>query len=786
MKSVLISIIVVLNFCVIHAQTIVVKGTVRSSEGEPLSGVLVQLLDHSITAYTDDRGNYQLLAKEEGSYIIQYNYLGFEKLRIEQVLLKKGEEKTIHAELDVLECCGDQPIIITAEKNQLIKERAVLDQSFFEKNAQGTFAKSIEKIAGINAINVGVGIAKPVIRGLSFNRIVVNNNGIKQEGQQWGADHGLEIDQFGVDRVEVLKGAASLRYGSDALGGVINILPNTIPEKNTINGNLLGIYKSNNQHGGFSANVSTRIQDFFFDLRVSYQDFADYRVPIDSFAYNSYILPIYNRQLKNTAGKERNIKAAIGMVKNWGVTRLTFSQYYLQAGIFSGAVGIPRTYALELDGNDRDLDFPNQEVSHISLVWNNDFYLQKHRLQINIGYQHNDRKEFSFPHYHNLPPVDSSNVALELTLQTFSTDIIFTQKVNAKWEFIYGANVQYQNNKRAGFEFLLPDFETIRSGLYALSNFKLAKGWLLQAGLRLDYGYNNNPAYAQAVYDANQTVQYLPKVEENQQHFFNYAASLGMNYEIRPNQLRFRMHFGKSYRVPYPSETASNGIHHGTFRHEVGTSNLKPEHGYQLDASMDLKLRRFRTTVTGFFNYFRQYIYLSPTSKFSPLPEAGQLYQYIQTNAIYTGGELTWEWEPVKNLVLQQNYEYVWNINLKTRLGLPFTPPASILTDARYEWKKLAIFEGLYIQCAHRYSFEQKRTDRNEPSTPAYHLLNLGLGFKIRIKKQTIQFGLQIQNLLDESYLNHLSRYRILDIPEQGRNVVLTLKIPLTVSLGRK
>ncbi|WP_264793137.1 TonB-dependent receptor [Aureispira anguillae] len=786
MKTIIATIIILLSYCSIQAQNAILKGQVLSNEQEPLSGALVELESSSIAVLTDEEGKYQLTLEKEGSYTLVFSYLGFKKLRIEEVLCNEAKTRELNVALELLDCCGEEPIVVTEKKVQSTQEKEQLNSTFFEENAQGTFSKSIEKIAGINAINVGVGIAKPVIRGLSFNRIVVNNNGIKQEGQQWGADHGLEVDQFGVERVELVKGAASLRYGSDALGGAINILPSKILAKNTLKASLIGLYKSNNQHGGFSAYIGGRFSDYFFEARVSYQDFADYRIPTDSFVYNDYVLPIYNYQLKNTAGKERNIKATLGLVKDWGISRLTFSQYYLNAGIFSGAVGIPRSYALEVDGDDRDLDHPSQKVSHISLIWNNDFYIQQHRLQINIGYQNNSRKEFSFPHYHQFSPVDSSDVALELGLQTASIAAIFTHRTTKKWENSYGLSTQYQHNKRAGFEFLLPNFQTIRSGIYWISNFKPNKRWLLTAGLRLDYAYNQSDAYQQAVYDRNQEIQYIPKVEELEQHFFNYAASLGFNCEIRPQMLWLRMHLGKSYRVPHPSETVSNGIHHGTFRHEMGTPNLKPEQGYQLELAMDIKWKRLKANGAVFGNYFQQYIYLSPTGKFSPLPEAGQLYQHIQTDAIYTGGELAWEWEPINNFTLKQAYEYVWNLNLKTGLGLPFTPPASILTELRYQWSKIAFFEDIYTQLTYRYSFEQARSDRNELRTPAYHLLDLGVGFKIRVKKQAIHFGLQIQNLLDTAYLNHLSRYRILEIPEQGRNIVLSLKVPLEFSLSSK
>ena len=167
-------------------------------------------------------------------------------------------------------------------------------RTFFKKNLEGTFANSIEKLPGISAINVGVGIAKPVIRGLSANRIIVNHQGIKQESQQWGSDHGLEIDQFDVERVEIIKGPGSLQYGSDGLGGVINIMPGNLIPENSLQGSVLGVHKTNNDHWGGSAKLAVNINNWFINTRYSRQDFADYSVPGNSFIYNGFELPIAN------------------------------------------------------------------------------------------------------------------------------------------------------------------------------------------------------------------------------------------------------------------------------------------------------------------------------------------------------------------------------------------------------------------------------------------------------------------------------------------------------------
>ncbi|MCP4440055.1 MAG: TonB-dependent receptor [Aureispira sp.] len=782
----LLTITVILLFSQLGNAQYMLKGTVQDVEGTPLTGAIVQLLSDGCNTITDLNGSFQIHYPEDTVFQIRISYTGFET--ITKQLKSPLEDRVFTFTL----LSNPQTInIITVNENNLDNEQSqsqtLIYNQFIEKNNQGTLAKTLENIAGVNAINVGVGIAKPVIRGLSFNRIVVSSQGIKQEGQQWGGDHGLEMDQFDVDRIELVKGARSLQYGSDALGGSINVLPTRIPNRNSIKGSILGIYKSNNHHIGTSAYLGGNIKDIFFDGRFSYQDFGDYNVPTDSFVYNGFVLPIYNRILKNTAGKERNLKGSLGISKDWGIIRFTISHYHLQAGIFSGAMGIPRSYQLQEDGKPRNIDLPKQQVGHWKLSLNNDFSINEHsHIKLNIGYQHNTRKEYSYAHSHNRPVTDSSNIALELNLKTISLNGYFQHQFHKKWKVTHGLSAQYQQNQRSGFEFLIPDFQTIRTGMYHLANFSPNNRLQLSLGLRIDYAYNQTNKYDQAIYLSDGSISTETRVQAIQKHYFNYSAALGTNYQLLPKKWYLRANFSKSFRVPYPNELASNGVHHGNFRHELGNPNLKPEQGYQLDLSTDWQLKKFKGSFATYFNYFDDYIYLGPSSLFSPLPEAGQMYLYQQNDAIYTGFEFQWTYNPIPEFSIEQAYEYVWNINLQTNLSLPFTPPASILSTLRYEYPKLSIFEHIYAQLQYRYSFAQNDVDRNERTTPNYHLLNLGLGWKLRIKNQYIHFNIQVQNILDTAYLQHLSRYRLLNIPEQGRNFVVSLKIPFEVNTKNK
>ena len=765
-----------------------ISGFIFDEDKNTLPGATVLLLPDSLLTATEQDGQFKFSSDlSEGTYQLVVSFIGYAPDTV-AVKVKNGRSKIIDIRLR-----SSSTLLPTFEvteehaKQEETLHTEHIHEDFFQKNLQGAFAKSIEKLPGISAINVGVGIAKPVIRGLSANRIIVNHQGIKQESQQWGSDHGLEIDQFDVERVEIIKGPGSLQYGSDGLGGVINIMPGKLLPKNSFDGSVLGVHKTNNDHWGGSARLAINVDDWFVAARYSRQDFADYRVPATTFVYNDFELPIFNERLKNTAGDEQNLSISAGINRSWGITRLLFSHYSLDAGLFSGAVGIPRSYALNHDGNYRDIDVPRQAVDHYRASLNQTFFFGSDHLTFDVGFQRNLRREFSEPDFHSIPlsQLEDPNdkLAIELELRTFSIATHYEHRFRMDWKNIYGGNVQWQHNQRGGFEYLLPDFRTFRGGLFTITEKELQDNWLVNGGLRLDIGHNETEFFKQYVWDSNENKTDSLISPATDDLFFNWSASLGSNLTLQDGKWVLKANFGKSFRVPYPAETVSNGIHHGTFRHEVGTPDLKSEHGYQLDLSADWDFEKFTGGIALYFNYFDNYIYLGPTfpARFSPLPEAGQIFRYRQDDAIYTGFELQWDWEFLPHFTLHQAVDYVQSYNPKTKLALPFTPQPSVRTDLRFALDEKNWLEDFYIEIGHQFHFAASgrlRVDRSERATPAYQLWGIGIGADLHFGGQVIQLSCQVQNFFDTSYLAHLSRYRLINVPEQGRNVVMTVKVP--------
>ena len=764
-----------------------ISGFIFDENKSSLPGANILLLPDSLWTHSDKEGRFTFVELTDNSYKLIVSFIGYDPDTL-FVNVNNGRSKELSINLKPsTSLLGTVEVTEEHAKQEETLQTEHIHEDFFQQNIEGSFAKSLEKLPGISAINVGVGIAKPVIRGLSANRIIVNHQGIKQESQQWGSDHGLEIDQFDVERAEIIKGPGSLQYGSDGLGGVINIMPGRIIPKNSFDGNILGVYKTNNDHLGGSARLGININDWFLSARYTRQNYADYQVPGSLFLYNGFELPIVNERLKNTAGDERNLSISAGVKRLWGITRVLFSHYSLDAGLFSGAVGIPRSYALNDDGNYRDIDVPSQAVDHYRASLNQTFFFGSDHLTIDIGFQRNLRREYSEPEFHSIPLSQltdpNDKLALELELQTFSISTHYENRFRSDWKNIFGGNVQWQDNKRGGFEYLLPDFRTFRGGLFIISERELSHKWLVNGGLRLDLGHNNTEYYKQYVWDSNENIIDSLISPATDDLFFNWSASLGCNLILDNGKWILKGNLGKSFRVPYPAETVSNGIHHGTFRHEVGTPDLQSEHGYQLDLSADWNANNFTGSLALYFNYFDNYIYLGPTfpAQFSPLPEAGQIFRYRQDDAIYTGFELQWTWQFLRQFSLMQAIDFVQSYNPKTKLALPFTPQPAIRTDLRYNISKENWLNDFYIEIGHQYHFAAQgrlRIDRSEQSTPAYQLFGLGVGADLLFGRQIVQISCQVQNFFDTFYFAHLSRYRIINVPEQGRNVILTVKVP--------
>lgn len=757
----------------IDAQVRISGQVIDSEKGTIVSTAIFEVHESGQTVEVDASGFFEIQLAP-GTYHLHIQAPSYEawdldiKLKSDTVL-KVALRPTF---LEIKEVLIEDSFLKTVQRESS-QDVELIHLGESEKGLQATLAESLRKNPGLEAYNTGVGVAKPIIRGFTATRISVFDQGIRQEGQQWGMDHGLEIDPFNANRIEVIKGPGALQYGSGAIGGVLKLLPDLRP-KEGISGGYSGIYKSNNKTIGNSINLAYANKEHFLSARISQQQYEDFRIPADEFIYNGFILPITDNTLKNTAGELFSYRLTYGFRNDVYNFRLVASRYEQKQGLYPGATGIPRAFDVGNIGSTADIDIPNQEIRHSKVYAKLNVKIGDGWLTNNLGYQYNDRNENSNPLAHGFLQLEEDNIlALGLDLQTLSHNSRYNWQ-ERKYKFTVGLDQQYQRNNNSGWEYLLPNFALYEGGVFGLiEGSKSQNKWNWNAGARLNFANINSQQHLQPYFNnLDSLVERSPDINRE---FFNYSLALGLSHNPNENW-NFKANLARSFRVPVPAELASNGVHHGTFRHEIGNPDINPEVGYQLDLGLSYQQKDLYWKLSPFFNYFSNYIFLRPSALFSPLPDAGQMYIYSQTEAIHMGSELFFEYHPIKQLHLATGLEYVYNVNLETSLPLPFTPPLSNLFTVEYEIVETSNFNWS-ISAEQRLTAAQKRTDRNELETPAYELYNFRSNLSFKMNKTVVILGASILNAFDTAYLSHLSRYRILNLSEQGRNVVVHLNL---------
>lgn len=664
----------------------------------------------------------------------------------------------------------------------------VAEKDFLKNHFTGNLIQALEHIPGVRSMDIGSGFSKPMIRGMGFNRISVTENGIKQEGQQWGSDHGLEIDAFNIERVTVRIGPSSLLYGSDAMGGVVEITQSPPPFENQIFGEAMVLGKSVNETSGGSVLLGLKKNAWYTKLRYSEQRFGDYRIPTDTIVYLTQKVPIYNRKLKNTAGIERNISSYTEYRSGKYYSNYSISNAYQKTGFFPGAHGIPDISRVQDDGDDRNIELPYSRVNHMKITSRQQYVWDKLIGYWDVGYQKNHREEWSKFHTHygtQAPPHKDPDKELVFTLDTYSSSIKLKTIASATWEYNVGLDIQYQQNRISGYSFLLPRYNRFTSGVFGLATWRPSQQLSFSGGIRYDHGnvdisaYNDPylETYLQVMgYDNELIKQYKWRSYAVNRNFGDFSGSLGIIWNLNIYHL-IKANIGHSFRLPGANELAANGVHHGTFRHEQGDPSLNSERGWQLDASYLYENKNISFSITPFFSWFSNYIFLKPTGEWSVLPHAGQIYRYTGAEAIFAGTEISFSIDLFPHLNYSFTGEYVYTYNLDENTPLSFSPPASMRNTITWKRNQFHIHAELYSIA------NQNRVSKNESTTSGTNLINLGGNISIPIYNTMVDISLSLRNLLDTKYYNHLSFYRKVEIPEPGRNFQLSIKIPFKSKL---
>lgn len=772
------------------------RGVIRDADTRQLlADVAVQVANRGEGGYSDDQGYFSFTTDTCGELELLLALLGYEAVSVtidsRDTAVLQLHLHSAHHELAAVK--------ITADYSALQQRQAAVLQTIevkeLKSDALPSLAQTLERLPGVHAMRIGRSASKPMIRGMGLNRIAVVDRGIKQEGQQWGSDHALEIDQKSVHRINVYKGAMSLRYGGDAMGGVVAINEHTPLPAPSFHADSENWCETNGWLFGSTLGLSWRSNGFFAEGRGTYSAAGDYRVPTDTINYLSYLIPLYGRYLKNTAAEDAAATITLGgQMATLGTLSITASLVSQRLGLFPGSHGVPSIARVLPDGDRRNIGMPSASVAHWKGILN---YLSPHvqgcwRLALDFGYQRNLRAEYSpfHTHYSTQPePTINPNLELYFDLTTLTGQARAEWRPQAGLQLDFGLEGQWQKHRYEGYGFLLPAFQRATGGVFAMASCQLAARWRLEGGLRFDFGHFN----IQGSYDpfleeylrqlgnlSNEFISaYAQRTPALRRTLFDLSWSIGAAYEAK-REHSVKLYLGQSFRLPGVNELSSNGMHHGAFRHEQGDTAIQSEKGIQLDLEYRYLGDNIEVAVSPFAAYYFSYIFLEPTGRWSVLPHAGQLYKYRTARSAMGGGELEVLWQPEANNRLEANVAVLWQQNLTDGYPLPMCPPARLQWEWEYRVHGIpARFGSIFIAAQPSYTLPQLATARNEQPTDGYALLDASLRYSLTLRAWQLDIALRCSNLLNKKYFNHLSFYRTLNIPEEGRSFKLALSVSI-------
>ena len=671
----------------------------------------------------------------------------------------------------------DEVVVKGNGSNKDIQMRSSLNtvsvgKRYVEDNFGGSLMQSLSNLPGVKAMAVGSGESKPSIRGLGFNRVLVAENGIKHEGQQWGDDHGLEVDQYAIDKIEVIKGPAALTYGSDAIGGVINLQSNSVPQKR-FTGGLNMFARSNNESLGTSIHVAGRGKRFWYKANATFIDYADYGVPADSIPYYSYFIKLKDRRLRNTAGREADGSLMLGYEEDKWNAWMRIADVNTRSGFFADAHGLEvRLSDIDYDKSRRDIDLPYHDTNHLFVSSHAERHWQGGMLEGDMGWQYNRQSEYSEPVSHGYMPIPPNTFERSFDKNTFSAKVSMRQRAG-NHTLQAGANAEYQRNRRGGWGFILPDFEQMQFGLYASDRFIVNDNLILSTGVRYDHGtvqiHSYKDWYKTPVAKGDSV--YMERSANMQKAFDSFTWSVGLDWHVGDFVLKGNL--GKSFRMPIAKELGMDGINYNIFRYEKGNPDLMPETSYQLDAGIVYEHGGLTASVTPFINYFPNYIYLNPTAQYR---EGLQLYYYTQSRVLRWGLEASLSYCFLRDWQLNVGGEYLYANQLsgeKKGYTLPFSTPWSARMELRYNLPVVDESKGGFAAVEFVMVGDQNRVVPPEEPTPGHHVLNLSVGKSFTFGKQALRLTLRCDNLLGAKYFDHTSYYRLIGVPEPGRNFSL-------------
>ena len=803
-----------------YAQTTSLSGVIRSA-GKPVEFASVALAGTSFGTQADSVGRFTLSSLPVGRYNLLVSAIGFRQYtRTIDIRTEQPNRLTIDLTADNTTL---NEVVVTgvSRATELRKSPiaiAVMNRREMNYNANNNIVDAVLKgVPGLSAVTTGPNVSKPFIRGLGYNRVLTMYNGVRQEGQQWGDEHGIEVDQYGVERAEVVKGPASLIYGSDAVAGVINFIP-YIPRgpEGKVEGDVLGEYHTNNGMIGTSVGLAYTKNGLKSFFRASQKSATAYKNPVDGRVYQ-------------TAFNELNLSAMLGIDKKWGFSHVYATLYNNLQEIPDGSRdSLSRRFTRQVLESDND-DITNrplvsepdlrtyrinplhQHIQHYRLFNRSHLLFGKSDLTATVGFQQSVRREYNHPTVPEQP-------GLSIRLNTYNYDLKYNFPTWKALETTLGVNGMYQTNTNLnGTDFPVPDYSLLDIGSFLFAKKTLGK-LDVSGGFRYDTRtYNWADQYVQRREEGpfdelvNQPRDTSASLQFPGYHrsFTGFSGSLGATYNIS-ERLLVKANVSRGYRAPNSTEVGSNGLDPGARIVYLGNRDFQPEFSLQTDIGFIAYLKDVDLSVELFNNSIDNYIYQARLYDDNNQPvvivPGNFTYKYQQSKAQLYGAEFSVNLHPqrVKWLAVTNSLALIRGLNRNDKLialegnaarYLPFIPPLHGRSEIRASFSEpVGRLSGMYVRADVDYYGAQNRfyaVDNTETATPGYSLIGVGAGATVNNKKEKplFQVFVQVENLMNTAYQSNLNRLKYFEyytasptgrsgIYNMGRNGSLKVIIP--------
>ncbi|MCD6367115.1 MAG: TonB-dependent receptor [Bacteroidales bacterium] len=743
MKFIILSFYIILFSIAGFSQNKIAGKITDSKTGESIEGVNIFVLTNQTGTISNKDGKYKLdKLPSKGTVKLQFSFIGYKTVLKSIFLTGQSQSLDIQMIPTVLKA---EEVVVSGGAYSTQHENAIAIESISPKQIETSSSPSMmEALAsrpGLDMIAKSPGVAKPVIRGLSMTNILVLNNGVKLENYQFSEDHPFIIDEYGIDKVEFIKGPASILYGSDAVGGIINFVKEKPATFNSIASDFHQQFHSNTTGWVTNLGIKGNRNNILWGIRAgikSHKDFTD----------NSTVVP-------NSRFNETETKASAGIIRSFGSFKLFYDYNHDRFGMtVPPALTIANT-------KERINNFWYQNLYNHLLSSRNKLFFGKQQIDINAAYQNNHRQLITSPQM----PADTM---VDMVLQTLSyeTKTTFPGKNNSSLTIGIQGDFRKNTNGNAPSH-IIPDATISDLGFVGLWHNKILPKLNTQAGLRYDIRQINIPAQSYSNINAYDSSIVFPM--KNQ--YRNFSFSGGITYSINDLWL-VRFNVASAFRSPNLAELTQNGIH--SIRYEIGNPAMTPQRNYETDLGLHYHGTHFSAEVSPFYNRINNYIYLSPTN--DSTTDGYHIYRYQQTNSVIYGGEVSTNYA-TNNLQIGLTYSYLVGIQDDGNY-LPFIPQNKLQLNVKYQIKKLGFLQKPFIGANLLLADKQNNPSIFETKTNSYYLIGLSAGGTIKIKKQPVEYRIGVCNLLNAAYYDHLSTLKDVGFYNMGRNISITVSVP--------